>query len=214
MSSQPTNEGRGSAGPGSSGPPGPAQGVLRNDDGRRRGFVSAEFVRSLHFSVLETFGDQTQDILYQTGFEWGLQDMSGLSRRLRDEYGTAGDLWQMEPQFVFDTWWSPLAAGGWGAWELAFATQARGVAVIDVRHSLVAASLGAADDPVCHLYAGLFAGALSFFDRAERHAVEIRCQSVGDSVCTFVIGPGADIDAVETWRQQRVAPADILARLR
>lgn len=197
-----------------SAPPGQMQGVLRDEDGRRRGFVSAEFVRALHFSVLEVFGDDTQDILYQTGFEWGLQDMTGLSQRLRDEYGAGGDLWQMDPKFVLDTWWSPLAAGGWGAWELAFATQARGVIVIDMRHSLVAASLGPVEHPVCHLYAGLFAGALSFFDREERHGVEIRCQAMGDPVCTFVIGPGADIDAVESWRQQGMPTEEILRRLR
>ena len=188
--------------------------ALRDAEDRPQPAAPLEFVRSLHFRMLETYGDDTQDMLYRSGYEWGLQEMKALNGRLREEYGGDSDLWQMDPKFVLDSWWAPLLAGGWGVWSISAAAKARGVTVIDLRHSLVADALPGAEYPVCHLYAGLFAGGLSFFERAERHGVEISCRAVGAEMCTFVIGPGGDIDSVEASRQQGASVADIVARFR
>lgn len=183
-------------------------------EGRPVGVAGIEFVRSLHFALLETFGDDTQDVLYRIGFEWGLREMTGLNARLRDEFGRESDLWQMDVKFVLETWWAPLLAGGWGTWTLQSTSKSRGVSVFDVQNSLVAAALPGADFPVCHLYAGLFAGGLSFLERAERHGVEINCRAVGDAACLFVIAPTAEVDGVETSRQQGTATAEIIRQLR
>jgi uncharacterized protein len=78
----------------------------------------------------------------------------------------------------------------------------------------VVAALGVSARPVCHWYAGLFAGAWSFIQRAERHAVEFECSAVSAAACQFVVGPGPEIDAVETWRQDGVSAAEILRRVR
>jgi predicted hydrocarbon binding protein len=78
----------------------------------------------------------------------------------------------------------------------------------------VAAALQSADEPVCHLYAGLFAAAVSFLDRSERHAAELACAAAGAATCVFVVGSGADIDAAEAWRQQKTPVQEIIRRLR
>lgn len=187
---------------------------LQDSDGRLVAVAAIEFVRSLHFALLEAFADDTQDVLYRIGYEWGLREMTALNRRLRDEFGAESDLWQMDSKFVLESWWAPLLAGGWGSWTLAPTSKARGISAIEVRNSIVATALPGADYPVCHLYAGLFAGGLSFFERAERHAVEISCRAVGDAACIFIIAPAAEVDPVETWRQQGIATTEILERLR
>lgn len=192
-------------------PAGPAAGVIHDFDGRRIAHIAPEFVRSLHATLHEAFGAEAPALLYRTGFEWGLREVTALHHRLRDEFGESSDLWQMDARFVLESWWKPLAALGWGSCTLAGLTPARGLTQIDVRGSLVVAALERATPPVCHLYAGLFAGAFSFFDRAERHGTEIRCCASGEDRCTFVVGPGPEIDAIETWRKQG-ATADAIVR--
>ena len=137
-----------------------------------------------------------------------------LNQNLHDQFkGDAADLWQLEPKYVFDTWWAPLQAAGHGTASFEFSRLARGVMVVNLQGSIVVAALEGADQLICHYYAGLFAGALSFFERAERHAMELQCLAVGHGSCTFVVGPGADIDVAETARQQGDAPAEVIRRL-
>jgi predicted hydrocarbon binding protein len=117
---------------------------------------------------------------------------------------------------VLDRWWSPLAQAGWGTVTLDVSSLSRGFAFIELRHSTVVAALAGpnrATEPLCHLYAGLFAGALSFFERAERHGVEIQCAALGAPACRFAVGPGSQIDEVEMWRKQGIAPDEIRRRL-
>lgn len=189
-------------------------GSLRRTDGARVAALSVEFVQAFHFALVEHMGDSAQDILYRSGYEWGLQDMIRLNERLHDEIGGSNfDLWQMDAKFVVESWWTPLAESGWGACQFDFSRLSRGIVCVDLKNSIVAQALESSDQPVCHLYAGLFAGALSFFERAERHAVEIQCRSLGQDSCKFVIGPGAEVDNAESRRQQGASAAEIIRRL-
>ena len=192
----------------------PAEGALRLADGQRVAAVSAEFLQSLHEGLVQDLGDTARHALYACGYEWSLQDMALLTRRLAAELaGGDLDLWQLDVRFVLDTWWAPLTAAGWGAWTLDLSTQLKGITFVELRHSAIAAILPGAPAPVCHLYAGLFAGALSFFERSEHHATEIQCAALGHATCRFVIGPGAQIDAVESWRKQGASADEIRRRL-
>ena len=183
-------------------------------DGQRALAFPATLIQGLHITLIEKFGEAAQDILYRTGYEWALQDMLTLSRRFAAEFGAESDLAQMDARFVFERWWSTLQAAGWGACTIDPSALARGIAVIELRNSIVAGTLAGADTPVCHLYAGLFGGALSFYERAERHATELACAAMAGPLCTFVVGPGAEVDSAEAWRQQGTPSADILRRLR
>lgn len=200
----------------------PAEGAIRSSDQRRAAAIPVEFVQGLHANLTKELGDAARRTLYACGYEWALQDMVHLNQRLRTEPGSGNlDLWQMDARFVLDSWWEPLSDAGWGVWTLDLTTQAKGITFVDLHQSAVVvppasprppARLGAGQ-PVCHLYAGLFAGALSFIERGENHAVEIQCAALGHPSCRFVIGPGAQIDAVESWRQQGIGADEIRRRL-
>ncbi len=192
----------------------PDEGAIRSSDGQRAAAVSPEFVRSLHESLARDQGDSAHHLLYACGYEWGLQDMVRLTHRLRADRGSENlDVWHMEANVVFESWWAPLTAAGWGRWVLDLSAAAKGVCLVELRNSAVAAAHSGVTAPVCHLYAGLFAGAVSFFKREENHAVEIQCAAMGHPSCQFVIAPGAQIDAIEVWRKQGADAAEIRRRL-
>jgi predicted hydrocarbon binding protein len=190
-------------------------GAIRRQDEQRVLAASLSFVQGLHFTLVETLGDAAPDVVYRIGYEWSLQEMLRLNQRMHDEFGSESfDFWQMDAKFVLDAWWAPMEAAGWGSITSDLAGLTRGIALIHVTQSTVAAALSGSDQPVCHLYAGMFAGAFSFFAREERHAVELDCAGAGSDTCKFVIGLGADIDSAESWRQQGVSAAEITQRLR
>jgi uncharacterized protein len=194
--------------------PDAATGIMRHSHGGRLEFFSRDLIRELHSAIILTYGDMAQDVLYRSGYEWALQEMAGLSRRMLAQFGVQSELWQLDPKFVLETWWAPMAESGWGAASFDYAPLPRSIVHVQVSQSVVADAFGRAEDPVCHLYAGLFAGALSFIERAERHAMELECRCQGASVCHFVAGPGAEVDTAETLRQQRIAPDEISRRMR
>jgi predicted hydrocarbon binding protein len=187
-----------------------ATGTLRRSDGERWAALPLDFVQHLHFTLLDQFSDAAQDVLYRAGYEWALQTML----QLRQHHGAGKpDFWQLAAPAVFESWWQPLREGGWGAASLDVSRLGRGLAVVELQNSAVAAALEGTDQPVCHYYAGLFGGALSFFQRTERHATEIECRAMGHAACRFVIGSGPDIDAAEGARQQGTSAAEIIRRL-
>jgi predicted hydrocarbon binding protein len=195
--------------------PQPAEGALRLPDGRRVTVLTASYFQFLTTELATSLDDQTRHALYKIGYEWALQDLVRLSRELAAEFGGGAnlDLWQMDAKFVLDRWWAPLGAAGWGSCRFDLSALSRGFAFVELRHSVVAAHAAGSIHPACHLYAGLFAGAVSFLERIERHAVETQCTALGATECRFVVGPGPQIDEVESWRQQRILPEEIRRRL-
>lgn len=192
-----------------------AEGTLRLPDGQRAAVLPAIFLPQLTADLFAPLTDQTRHALYKFGYEWALQDMVRIRRQVADagDGGTNLDRWPLDAKFVLDRWWQPLHATGWGALTLDLSSLARGFACVELHHSVVAAHSPGATQPTCHLYAGLFAGALSFFERVERHAIEFQCAALGAPACRFAVGPGPQMDEVESWRQQRVAPDEIRRRL-
>jgi uncharacterized protein len=192
----------------------PDEGAIRLSDGQRAAAASQEFIQHLHESLARDLGDSARHLLYACGYEWGLQDMVRLTHRLRADRGAEGvDLWHMDAKLVLDSWWAPLTAGGWGVWTLDLTALSKGLCFVEVRNSAIAATRTGASAPVCHLYAGLFAGALSFFRREETHATEIQCAAMGHPACEFVVAPGAQIDAIERWQKQGADAAEVRRRL-
>lgn len=191
------------------------EGTLRLSDGQRAAVLPGIFLPQLAADLFAPLGDHTRHALYKFGYEWALQDMVRISRQVADEFGGGADLdlWQMDAKFVLDRWWQPRHATGWGALTLDLSSLSRSFAFFELHHSVVASHSPGATQPTCHLYAGLFAGALSFFERVERHAIEFQCAALGAPTCRFAVGPGPQIDEVESWRQQQVAPDDIRRRL-
>lgn len=188
----------------------PAEGALLTPDGRRVTALPETLMRELHAGLDGPGADLTRQLLYHAGYEWGLQDMLQLSQRMRAEADLPDnrDLWKMDAPFVLERWSAPFAAAGWGACIFDLSAHGKGITFVELRQSASASafndltnSIGSrASAPVCHLYAGLFAGALSFYDRVESHAVEIECSALGHACCRFIIGPGPIIDQAENAR--------------
>lgn len=175
---------------------------------------SGPFLHALHAGIAEQFPDDAPDILYRAGYDQGLQDLLRLSRELRDSYGTAFDFWQADPKFILEAWWTPLARAGWGRARFDFGAVTRQLLVVEISGGFIPAALGPSAQPMCHHTAGALAGALGFFERAERHATEIACVADGAEHCTFVVAPGPLVDTAEAARQEGLAAAEILRRLR
>ena len=185
------------------------EGAIFLGDGRRVAAWSEVFLQTLHRSLAQENAAAATHHLYRIGFEWGLQDILQLSQQVRDELGRrpGEDLWKLNEASVFERWSAPLATAGWGKWTFDRTARASGLTAVELHHSAVAAALAtsagpAPTDPVCHLYAGVFAGALSFCDRTELHAVETECVALGHVCCRFLVGPGPIIDRAETARRQ------------
>ena len=194
--------------------PDSGHGALRRAGGGRLVAITGPFVHALHAGIAEQFPEDAPDILYRAGYEQGLQDLLRVSRELREAYGAAFDFWQADPKFVLETWWAPLAQAGWGRARFDLGAFARQLVVVEITDGLIPAALGHTAQPMCHHTAGALAGALGFFERAERHATEIACVADGAAHCTFVVAPGPVVDSAEAARQEGLAPADILLRLR
>ncbi|MSU22701.1 MAG: hypothetical protein EXS32_02645 [Opitutus sp.] len=72
----------------------PAKGEIRVSDGRRVAAYSEVFIRHLHDDLTQESGDGARQVLYQCGYEWGLQEMVDLAHRLRAKPGDGTqDLW-------------------------------------------------------------------------------------------------------------------------
>ncbi len=190
-------------------------GGIRRGDGTRVAPFSGELLHALHVALIEQAAEFAQDALYRSGYEWALQEMIQVNTRLQSKpNGSKLPIWQTDAPAALDLWWSGYAEAGWGSCTFDFAGFEKGVVLAEVTNSALAASLAGAEQPMCHLYAGLFAGAMSFRQRAERHAVELQCAALGQPSCLFLIGPGETIDKAEAWRQQGIAPAEIVRQLR
>ena len=63
------------------------------------------------------------------------------------------------------------------------------------------------------MYAGMFAGAFSVFEREERDAIEIQCYAMGNDCCKFLIGKKERVNAAEFWRKEGAGAQEITERL-
>ncbi|MGZ8218412.1 V4R domain-containing protein [Methylomagnum sp.] len=187
------------------------RGAIHLRDGQRTAAVDESFINGLHLGVEEEVGSASSLLMYRCGQRWAQQDMKRFSDRMRHEFGgDKRDIWTMNLRFVLETWWWPLTVEGYGAWRLDMTYRAKDITIVEIRNSAVAQSMAQVGKPVCHLYAGLFAGAFSFYDKTERECIELQCYAMGNDVCKFMIAAEKQINAVEFWRQEGATASEIL----
>jgi predicted hydrocarbon binding protein len=183
-------------------------------DGQRAVYASEDFVSGLHTGLHEEVDDASNLIMYKCGLEWGINDMKRFSNRMRHEFGGGKtDIWKMNRKFVWESWWWPLAVEGWGSWTIDFSFDKQTMAFVTIRNSAVAKSMEQVGKPVCHMYAGLFAGAFSVFEREERDSIEVQCYAMGNDCCKFLVGKKERVNAVEFWRREGANADEIASRL-
>lgn len=177
--------------------------------GKREALFPGELLRSLHDSIIKMHGDAAQDVLYRTGYDWGLRT----ARALQTTSPAPSNPTALQLQQRLTQAWHSLALGGWGTTSVDLAQSNPAAVRVRIHGSVLPEVLGRSEDPVCHLIAGLLAGIWSFLARSERHSAEIGCTAAGQACCEFILGGAREVDAIEGWRQQAVAVAEILRRL-
>jgi len=190
------------------------EGAIYLRDGQRAAKISEAFINGLHLGIEEEVGASAGLLMYRCGQEWALADMKRFATRMRQEFGSGKlEIWQMNPRFVWECWWWPLTVEGFGGWTLDLNFEDKGITLVEIRNSAVARSMKMLGRPVCHMYAGLFAGALSFFHRKELHSIEVQCYAMGNDVCKFLISDEKRVNAAEFWREEGASAKSILENL-
>ncbi len=188
--------------------------TIRLRDGQRGVYASEDFIASLHTGLHEEVGDAANLVMYKCGYEWGLNDMKRFNEKMRHEFGGGKlDVWQMNRKFVLESWWWPLTTEGWGGWNVDFGFERQGMVFVTIKNSAVAKAMEQVGKPVCYMYAGMFAGVFSVFDREERGGIEVQCYSMGNDCCKFLIGSQKKVNAAEFWRREGANANEIMEKL-
>lgn len=192
----------------------PDTGTLLLRDGQRGVLASEDFIAGLHSGSHDEVGDAANLIMYKCGYQWGLEDMKRFSDRMRHEFGGGKtDIWNMNKKFVLESWWWPLTLEGWGGWSIDFSFEKQEMTFLTIRNSAVAKSMEQVGKPVCHMYAGMFAGVFTYYDKIERDCIEVQCYSMGNDCCKFLIGKKEKVNAAEFWRREGANADEILAKI-
>jgi len=190
------------------------QGSIRLRDGQRAAKVTEAFINGLHQGIEHEVGSNGSLLMYECGRHWGEQDMKRFSIRMRHEFGGGKtDIWSMNPKFVWESWWWPLTIEGFGAWRLNLSYKSKDLTVVEISNSAIAKSMRILGKPVCHLYAGLFAGVFSFYSKEQKGCIEIQCYSMGADVCKFLVGDSKQVDAAEFWCKEGASAQEIFEKM-
>lgn len=173
--------------------------------------ASEDFIIGLQQGLEAEVGEASAVIMYQCGLQWGKLDMQDFEKRMEREYGRA--MRDMNVHFVLEAWWWPLTSAGWGSWSVDLGRVDQGYIVVQMNNSAVAQSLERVGKPVCHLYAGLLAGALTPLVGAEMSSIEIQCYAMGEDHCRFLVGREERVDAAEFWLNEGASAVEIVRQL-
>lgn len=188
------------------------QGSLVDWNGSRNVLVSEDFILGLQQGLEEEVGDASASLMYTIGLEWGRHDAVTFARWYEEEYRRS--IKQSHVMFLLETWWWPLTSQGWGRWEVDLDGRKQGFIFINLFDSAVARTLGDVGKPVCHLYAGLFAGFFTALVSRALDCIEIQCYSMGESYCKFLLGGKDRIDAASFWLSEGASATEIAQKLR
>lgn len=188
----------------------PVSGVLSSRFGHRTVMVSDATLGAAEAVLNEEMGEAAGLVWYQTGASVGRRNMEGFAARIRKEGGAD---WAVKRRSIVDQWLWPFRAVGWGVWSPDFSYEKQGLTIVEVDRSVMALAAGRVGRPVCHLFSGILAGAVSVLDRAPREATEIQCYSMGYNICRFIVGEPGQVERAESWRREGAPASDIIRRL-
>ncbi|MGB8702576.1 MAG: V4R domain-containing protein, partial [Thermosynechococcaceae cyanobacterium] len=134
-------------------------GSILDWNGGRNLLVTEDFIVGLIEGLEEEVGSASAVVMYNIGEEWGSRDAKFFQTWFEQEYER--ELRQANLSFAFEAWWWPFTTQGWGNWDIDLSDQKNGFMFVNIFDSAVARTLGDVGKPVCHLYAGMFAGFFS-----------------------------------------------------
>lgn len=174
--------------------------------------VSENFIIGLIAGLEEEVGDASGVLMYNIGQQWGQEDAKFFRNWFLQEYGYE-DFSQLNLMYVLEAWWWPFISQGWGNWEVDMSDQKNGFMFINIFDSAVARTLGDVGKPVCHIYAGLFAGFFSDLINKDLGCIELQCYAMGETYCKFLLGKKDRIDAASFWHNEGATARDIQKKL-
>jgi uncharacterized protein len=188
------------------------KGTVTDWNDSRNILASEDFIIGLIEGLEEEVGSAASLVMYNIGKDWGTKDAAFFEAWYQREYQQ--DLRQANLSLVLETWWWPFTAQGWGNWDVDLSDQKNGFMFVNIFDSAVARTLGDVGKPVCHIYAGLFAGFFSSFIQKQLNCIEIQCYAMGETYCKFLLGKRDRIDAATFWTNEGATARDIEKRLR
>jgi uncharacterized protein len=174
--------------------------------------VSENFIVGLIAGLEEEIGEASSVVMYNIGQEWGQKDAEFFRNWFCQEYGYE-DFAQLNLMYVLEAWWWPFISQGWGNWEVDMSEQKNGFMFINIFDSVIARSLGDVGKPICHIYAGLFAGFFSHLIKKNLGCIEIQCYGMGETYCKFLLGKQDKINAASFWQHEGATARDIQKKL-
>jgi uncharacterized protein len=190
----------------------PESGTICDWNESRNILVSENFIIGMIAGLEEEVGDASGVLMYNIGQQWGQEDAKFFRNWFIKEYGYE-DFSQLNLMYVLEAWWWPFISQGWGNWEVDMSDQKNGFMFINIFDSAVARTLGDVGKPVCHLYAGLFAGFFSDLINKDLGCIEIQCYAMGETYCKFLLGKKDRIDAASFWHNEGATARDIQKKL-
>ena len=188
-----------------------AQGRVTDWNGAVNFFASEDLITGLLDGLTEEVGEAAPVVLYQIGRQWGMFDGQAFEQWFTAEFQRP--VRQTNLLFLLETWWWPFTAQGWGRWEVDLSLQRQNFLLVNIFDSVIARTLGVVGKPVCHLYAGLFAGFLSHLVQRSLECAEIQCYAMGATYCRFVVGKAPAIQQVHQWVSQGLGVREIEQKL-
>jgi uncharacterized protein len=188
------------------------KGIIKDWNHARNMLVTEDFIIGLIEGLQEEVGDASSVIMYDIGYQWGTKDCVFFQQWFEKEYNQK--IANMNLKFVLEAWWWPFIAQGWGNWDVDFSDQQNGFLFVNIFDSAVARTLGDVGKPVCHIYAGLFAGFFTQLLKKSLGCIEIQCYAMGETYCKFLLGKKERIDAATFWKNEGANAKDIEKKLR
>lgn len=175
--------------------------------------VTEDFIIGLIEGLEEEIGSASSVVMYNIGAEWGRRDAKFFKQWFKEEFGYEKGINQHILPYVLEAWWWSFTSQGWGNWDVDLSDQKNGFLFINIFDSAVARTLGDVGKPVCHIYAGLFAGFFSTLANKQLDCIEIHCYAMGETYCKFLLGKKETIDAATFWQNEGATAKDIQSQL-
>ena len=175
--------------------------------------VTEDFIIGLIEGLEQEIGSASSVVMYNIGKEWGKRDAEFFRNWFEKEYEYEKGINEYILPYVLEAWWWPFTSQGWGNWDVDLSDQKNGFMFINIFDSAVARTLGDVGKPVCHIYAGLFAGFFSALVQKQLGCIEIHCYAMGETYCKFLLGKQETIDAAAFWQNEGATAKDIEKQL-
>lgn len=188
------------------------RGIVTDWNESRNMFASEDFIIGLIEGLEEEVGSASAVVMYNIGYQWGMRDAKFFQQWFEQEYKK--NIREVNSVFMLEAWWWPFTSQGWGNWEVDMSEHKNGFMFVNIFDSAVARTLGDVGKPVCHLYAGLFAGFFSDIVKKSLSCIEIQCYSMGETYCKFLLSSQDRVDAANFWHNEGATARDIEKRLR